>query len=149
MFRNKVRPYSEAIGIPQLLAPDGTVIQDSEIVDYLETRFPHLPAFPDSRDREFLCILWNCWGVRVWLRLAWMHRWLFEANDSFVKMDFGRSFHPQGSDEELRRYGELIADRMKSYGLPEATSEARRALDEQYCKLLRLFEAHLVEHPTS
>ena len=148
MFRNKVRPYSGSHRIPQLLAPDGTVIQDSvEIVDYLETRFSQLPAFPDSPRQRVFVHLMELLGSEGLVRLAWMHRWLFEANDSFVKMDFGRSFRPQGSDKELRRYGELIADRMKSYGLPEATSEARRALDEQYCQLLRLFEAHLVEHP--
>ncbi|MCS5573803.1 MAG: glutathione S-transferase N-terminal domain-containing protein, partial [Pseudomonadales bacterium] len=48
MFRNKVRPASGSHRIPQLLTPDGVVIQDSvEIVDFLEARFPELPAFPE------------------------------------------------------------------------------------------------------
>ena len=38
MFRNKVRPASGSHRIPQLMAPDGEVIQDSvEIVDFLNS----------------------------------------------------------------------------------------------------------------
>ena len=81
------------------------------------------------------------------VRLAWLHRWMFEENYSFVKSDFGRSFKPQGSDEELLKYGNLIADRMMSYGLPRSTPEARAELDRTYQQLLGLFEAHLIQHP--
>jgi len=64
-----------------------------------------------------------------------------------VKKDFGRSFKPQGSDADLQKYGDLIADRMMSYGLPESSPAARAALDEKYKHLLALFEAHLIQHP--
>ena len=86
-------------------------------------------------------------GSQGLVQLAWMHRWMFAENLSFVKMDFGRSFKPQGGDEELLKYGNLIADRMMSYGLPESTPELRASLDEQYIALLRLYEAHLTDHP--
>ena len=36
---------------------------------------------------------------------------------------------------------------MTSYGLPEASPEVLRKVDEAFLKLLRLFEAHLVEMP--
>ncbi|MGI9326145.1 MAG: glutathione S-transferase family protein [Pseudomonadales bacterium] len=148
MFRNKVRPASGSHRIPQLLTPEGEVIQDSvEIVDYLEARFPDLPAFPDTpRQRTFVHLM-ELLGSEGLVRLAWLHRWLFEENDRFVKMDFGRSFKPQGSDQELQKYGNLIADRMRSYGLPESTPAAQEALDAKYCELLSLFEAHLIDHP--
>ncbi len=148
MFRNKVRPASGSHRIPQLLTPEGEVIQDSvAIVDYLEARFPDLPAFPDTpRQRTFVHLM-EVLGSEGLVRLAWLHRWMFEENDRFVKMDFGRSFKPQGSDEELLKYGNLIAERMRSYGLPESTNEMRQSLDEKYRELLNLFEAHLVEHP--
>lgn len=148
MFRNRVRPASGSHRIPQLLTPEGMVVQDSvEIVDYLEARFPELPAFPESpRQRTFVHLM-ELLGSEGLVRLAWLHRWLFEENDHFVKMDFGRSFKPQGSDAELLKYGNLIADRMRSYGLPEATQAARDALDAKYCELLAFFEAHLIHHP--
>lgn len=148
MFRNKVRPTSGSHRIPQLLTPEGSVIQDSvEIVDYLEARFPDIPAFPATpRQRTFVHLM-EVLGSEGLVRLAWLHRWMFEENDAFVKMDFGRSFKPQGTDEELLKYGNLIAQRMRSYGLPKATDEMRQTLDRKYQALLALFEAHLIEHP--
>ena len=148
LFRNKVRPSSGSHRIPQLLTPAGEVIQDSvEIVDFLEARFPQLPAFPDTpRQRTFVHLM-ELMGSSGLLRLAWLHRWMFEENDRFVKMDFGRSFKPQGSDDDLKHYGNLIAERMRSYGLPESTAAAKASLDSQYKHLLSLFEAHLIEHP--
>ena len=147
-FRNKVRPASGSHRIPQLMTPDGDVIQDSVVIlDYLEARFPERPAFPNTpRQRTFVHLM-ELLGSEGLLRLAWLHRWMFEENDQFVKMDFGRSFKPQGDDEELLKYGNLIADRMRSYGLPESTPAAREALEVTYRELLSLFEAHLREHP--
>jgi len=148
MFRNKVRPASGSHRIPQLLTSAGDVIQDSvEIVDYLEQLFPELPAFPQTPRQSVFVHLMELMGSEGLVRLAWLHRWLFEENDRFVKMDFGRSFKPQGSDEELLKYGNLIAERMRSYGLPASTLAAKEALDAKYAVLLSLFEAHLVDHP--
>ncbi|MBT7371347.1 MAG: glutathione S-transferase family protein, partial [Gammaproteobacteria bacterium] len=148
MFRNKVRPASGSHRIPQLLTPEGEVIQDSvEIVDTLEARFPANPAFPDTPRQRVFVHLMELLASEGLVRLAWLHRWLFEENLSFVKKDFGRSFKPQGSDEDLLKYGNLIADRMMSYGMPEATEEGREALDNTYKALLALFEAHLTDHP--
>lgn len=148
LFRNKVRPASGSHRIPQLLTPDGIVIQDTvAIQDYLETRFPELPAIPPTPKQQIFVHLMELLASEGLVRLAWLHRWMFEENYSFVKSDFGRSFKPQGSDEELLKYGNLIADRMMSYGLPQSTSEARAQLDRTYQQLLELFEAHLIHHP--
>ena len=148
LFRNKVRPASGSHRIPQLMTPEGVVLQDSvEILDYLEARFPAVPAFPPTpRQRTFVHLM-ELLGSEGLLRLAWLHRWMFEENNRFVKMDFGRSFKPQGDDATLAKYGDLIADRMRSYGLPESTPATRAALDAKYCELLSLFDAHLIEHP--
>ena len=48
-FREKVRPGSGSARIPQLLTPDNIVLQDSvTILDFLELRFPELPAIPTT-----------------------------------------------------------------------------------------------------
>ena len=148
LFRSTVRPASGSHRIPQLLTPDSAVLQDSvEILDYLEARFPAVPAFPETPHQRTFVHLMELLGSEGLLRLAWLHRWLFEDNDRFVKMDFGRSFKPQGDDATLVKYGELISERMRSYGLPESTPAARAALEEKYGELLTLFDAHLIEHP--
>lgn len=149
LFREKIRVQSGTARIPQLLTPEGTVVQDSvEILDVLEKRFPQLPAIPATPRQRVFVHLMELLASQGLVKLAWMHRWLFEGNFSFVKMDFGRSFKPQGSDEELMKYGNLIADKMMSGGgLPEATDERLAFLDKQYLGLLERVEAHLIQHP--
>ena len=148
LFRSKVRPTSGSHRIPQLLTPEGEVFQDTVVIqDHLETRFTELPAIPDSPKQRIFVHLMELLASEGLVRLAWLHRWMFEENYSFVKSDFGRSFKPQGSDEELLKYGNLIADRMMSYGLPQSTPEARAELDRTYQELLGLFETHLIKHP--
>ena len=147
-FRETVRPTSGSHRIPQLMTPEGGVLQDSvAIQDFLEEQFPHLPATPTTPKQKIFVHLMELMGSEGLLRLAWLHRWMFEENFAFVKKDFGRSFKPQGSDADLQKYGDLIADRMMSYGLPESSAAARAALDEKYKHLLALFEAHLIQYP--
>jgi len=149
-FRERVRPASGSHRIPQLLTPLGEVIQDSvAIQDYLEAGFPALPAIPATPAQRLFVHLMELLASEGLLQLAWMHRWLFEEqNYHFVKMEFGRSFKPQGTDEELMKYGNLIADRMLSRGqLPEATAELKAQLDEQLLGLLAVLERHFTDLP--
>ena len=147
-FREYVRPTSGSHRIPQLEAPDGTVIQDSvEIFDYLEAWHPEIPAIPESPRQRLAVHLMELLGSEGLLRLAWQFRWLFDENDVFVKMDFGRSFKPQGSDEELMHYGNLIADRMLSRGALDNSEDVRASLRAEYVALLELLEAHFQHYP--
>lgn len=148
MFRGTVRPQSGSHRIPQLLTPEGAVIQDSvEILDRLELRFPALPAFPEGPTQRTFVHLMELYGSEGLVRLAWLHRWMFAENLFFVRSDFGRSFKPQGTDQELENYGNLIANQMRRQGLPEPTREVLDGLDAQYRELLGYFERHLIEHP--
>lgn len=148
LFRSLVRPTSGSHRIPQLLTPQQEVIQDSiAIVDALEIVHPDLPAVPVSPAQALYVRLMELLGSEGLLGLAWRHRWLFEDNLTFIKRDFGRSFLPQGDDQALMKYGQLIADRMTSYGLPEMTPDVQAELDTQYMTLIDLFECHLMAHP--
>ena len=147
-FREMVRPNSGTHRIPQLATPEGLVLQDSvAIVDYLEERFPDLPAFPTTPKQRLAVHLMELLGSEGLVQLAWKHRWYFAGNDHFVKMDFGRSFRPQGTDEELVHYGNVIAERMLSRGKLDISDAARAQLDEEFIALLSLLEAHFTSHP--
>lgn len=147
-FREHVRPTSGSHRIPQLETPDGSVIQDSvAIVDHLEARFPEVPAFPQTPRQRLAVHLMELLGSEGLVRLAWQYRWFFEGNETFVKMDFGRSFRPQGSDEELLHYGNVIAERMLSRGRFDNGPEVRAAIEAEYVALLEKLEAHFTEHP--
>ena len=148
-FREYVRPTSGSHRIPQLEAPDGTVVQDTvEILDYLEARHPEIPALPPTPRQRLVAHLMELLGSEGLVRLAWQCRWFFpEENDRFVRMDFGRAFRPQGTDEELLHYGGLIADRMLSHGKIDASDEVRAGLVEAYQALLARLEDCFREHP--
>lgn len=148
-FRQTVRLISGTPKIPQMLTPEGEVIQDTvDIVDYLESRFPALPAFPATPKQRVFAHLMELLASEGLVKLAWLHRWLHEDNYAFVKMDFGRSFSPQGSNGELMKYGQLIADRMTtSDALPEATPAMLETITHQCITLFNLLEQHFMTHP--
>ena len=148
-FRGKVRPVSGTAKIPQILTPEGEVVQDTvEILDYLEARFPDLPAIPSTPRQKVFVHLMELLASEGLLMLAIQHRWLFEENRTFVRMDFGRSFKPQGTDEELMKYGDIIGDNILGRGMvPAPTDEIKARLDREYLGLLALMENHLTSHP--
>ena len=149
-FREHVRPASQNHRIPQLELADGTVLQDTiAIVDTLESLHPdpavHPPGPRQQISARLFEVLFDAWLGRP----AWHYRWNFmEENYGFVGREFGRSFKPQGSDEEIDHYGRLIADRMegKRAGLG-ATDDVLPAFEEIYFDALRILEAHFTSTP--
>lgn len=147
-FRSHVRPTSGSHRIPQLEMPTGEVLQDTTtIFDHLESRFPDVPALPSTPRLRLVAHLMELFASEGLILLAWRYRWFFDENLHFVKMDFGRSFRPQGSDEELLHYGQIIADRMLSRGRIEPTPELLAEMERSFAELLDCLEAHLVGHP--
>jgi glutathione S-transferase len=147
-FREHIRPTSGSHRIPQLETADGVVLQDSvAIVDHLEALHPEVPAFPATPRQRLAVHLMELLASEGLVRLAWQYRWFFQGNLHFVKMDFGRSFRPQGSDEELLHYGNVIAERMLSRGSFENDADVRAAIEAEYVALLAKLEAHFTHHP--
>jgi glutathione S-transferase len=149
-FREHVRPTSENHRIPQLEAPDGSVIQDTTaIYDYLEERFPDPPAYPPGPRQQLITRLFEVLLDNELGRVAWHYRWNYmEENYRFVGREFGRSFRPQGSDEELDHYGGVIAERMEGKRAALGDSEAARpGLEAIYLEVLTILETHFTTHP--
>lgn len=149
-FREFVRPTSGSHRIPQLEAPDGTVVQDTvAIFDYLEARFPDPPAYPAGPRQQLVVRLFEVLLDAELGRVAWHYRWNFmKENYGFVGREFGRSFRPQGTDEELDHYGAIIAERMEGkraeFGIE---AELFPVLEEIYLDVLALLEKHFREQP--
>ncbi len=149
-FREHVRPSTQTHRIPQLELADGTVVQDSvAIVDALEPLHPNPPAHPPGPRQQISARLLEVL-LDAWLgRPAWHYRWNFmEENYGFVGREFGRSFKPQGSDEELDHYGRVIADRMEGKrGALGATDDAIPAFEAIYSDALGILESHFTSAP--
>jgi len=148
-FRSHVRPASGSHRIPQLETPDGQVFQDSTVIfDAVEQLCPEPSALPLTPRQRLIAHLLELFASEGLVHLAWRYRWFFEENLHFVKMDFGRSFRPQGDDEELLHYGQVIADRMLSRGgviAPDADLLA--SMEQSYVHLLKVLDAHFRLHP--
>ena len=149
-FREFVRPTSGNHRIPQLETPDGTVVQDTRaIFDFIEARFPNPPAYPPGVRQQWLVRLFEVLLEAELGRVAWHYRWNFmEENYRFVGREFGRSFKPQGRNEELDHYGQIIAERMegKRKGLGDSPA-LRPVLEAIYRDVLDLLEEHFTEYP--
>jgi len=149
-FREYVRPTSENHRIPQLEAPDGTVVQDTTaIFDYLEERFPEPPAYPPGPRQQLVARLFEVLLDAELGRVAWHYRWNFmEENYAFVGREFGRSFRPGGTNEELDHYGGVIAERMEGKRGAFGDSDALRpVLETIYGEVLEILEAHFTQFP--
>ncbi|MCH2171892.1 glutathione S-transferase family protein [Myxococcota bacterium] len=149
-FREYVRPTSENHRIPQLEAPDGTVVQDTiAIFDHLEERFPEPPAYPTGARQQLVARLFEVLLDAELGRVAWHYRWNYmDENYSFVGREFGRSFRPQGTNDELDHYGGVIADRMEGKRASFGDSEALwPVLEMIYLQVLEILEAHFTEFP--
>lgn len=149
-FRENVTPHVGNKRIPVLEAPDGTIIQDSnEIFQYLEERYPEPPAVPEAPRQRLVAYLLELFAAESLGKVAWHFRWRFpEENLRFVTMDFGRSFRPQGSNEELMHYGGIIANRMDGHAAAIGLTEALYpTLLELYHEVLDVLEAHFTSYP--
>jgi glutathione S-transferase len=148
-FRKHVSVEAESKRIPILEAPDGTVVQDTtEIFEFLEARHSDPPALPPGPRQRLAAYLLDLFASEN-TKIAWHFRWNFpDANQFFVTMDFGRSFKPQGSDDELRHYGDLIAKQMDGHRanigiMPEHFA----AMDAIYSDCLDILERHFTRLP--
>jgi glutathione S-transferase len=149
-FREYVRPASGSHRIPQLETPDGTVIQDSAaIVEFLEGRHPEPPMRPPGPRQQLACRLLEVLIDEQYLRPAWHYRWNYmEENYGFVGREFGRSFRPTGTDEEIEHYGRVIADRMEGYRrVIDGGEDLHAAWESIVDELWALLDQHFIHQP--
>lgn len=149
-FREHVRANTLNHRIPQVELADGTAIQDTvAIMDELEKLYPERAIYPPSVKQQLVARLFEVLIHALLGRPAWHYRWNYmEENYGFVGREFGRSFKPQGSNEELDHFGQVIADRMegKRAGLG-VTEGAFPVLESFYLDTLEILEEHFTESP--
>ena len=149
-FREHVRANTLNHRIPQLELSDGSAIQDSvAIMDRLEEIYPEPSVYPPGLKQQTLARLFEVLVDGLLGRPAWHYRWNYmEENYGFVGREFGRSFKPQGTNEEIDHFGEIIAQRMESKRSGMGVSEeALPVFESFYLDALEVLENHFVTTP--
>ena len=149
-FRDYIRANTLNHRIPQLELADGSAIQDSvAIMDRLEEIYPQPSVYPPGLKQQTLARLFEVLVDGLLGRPAWHYRWNYmEENYGFVGREFGRSFKPQGTNEEIDHFGEVIATRMESKrsGMG-ASDESLPVFESFYLDALDILENHFVTTP--
>jgi len=136
--------------IPMMISPDDICIQDTtEIIDFLEERFPEASVYPETPLQRLVALLFELYGDEWLLIPAMYYRWWFkDDNHDFIVGEFGRTTMPDAPSEIQRAAGEMGA---KLFGgmLPGlgATEKNHKQIEEWYESFLDFFSEHLKSHP--
>ncbi|MDG2049846.1 MAG: glutathione S-transferase C-terminal domain-containing protein, partial [Myxococcota bacterium] len=111
--------------------------------------FPSPPAYPPGPRQQLVVRLFEVLLEAELGRVAWHYRWNYmDTNYSFVGREFGRSFKPQGSNEELDHYGQIISERMEGMRRRLGDSpQLRPVLEEIFRDVLDVLEKHFTTLP--
>lgn len=137
--------------IPVIETADGRIIQDStDILDHFQQSCPDHPRItPPGGLWAALSHLLSFYGSEGMLRPAMHYRWNFDdTNMAFIRRDFSGSLRAGGSAAEQDTAFAVASGRMRAATLAlGATPEAVPAVEASYAEFLRLFDAHLQDHP--
>ncbi len=131
--------------VPVLEMPDGNIIADSsEIMEFLETRFPDLPMLPEDKTLSALAQLIHSYGSEGLTKPAMYFRWNTSyENRLFARNEFLRSLlKPEQADGfavAMRDYLPVLG-----IGLDHKVDEVIETSTE---KLYDTLNAHFLEYP--
>ncbi len=150
VYEKIIVPRTGVRFIPIIISPDDIAVQDTtDIIDFLEERFPEASVYPDTPLQRLVALLFEVYGDEWLVIPAMYYRWWFkEDNYDFIVSEFGRTSVPDASVEEQRKMGETIAGYFGG-ALPAlgVTEKNHKAIEEWYEEFLDLFNEHLKTYP--
>ena len=149
-FGSRIVPALGFFVIPVLETPDGTIVQDtSEMIDYLEARFPEpcfVPSTPVQRATAALLCAFGSEGLN---QPSMHYRWSFlDQQGDYVRLEFGRA--ASLSRDRAERVAtaepaiELMTSNLVKLGI---CSETIPAIEAAYLDLLDALDEHFLVHP--
>jgi len=146
VYKNLILPRVGWAVIPVVVTPDDQTLQDtSDIIDFLEERFPEPSVYPPSPRQRLAALLLEFYGDE-WLKIPAMHyRW--NHNTEWIIRQFGALSAPEASAEEQMAIGEKTCrpfrGSLPALGVNETT---HTAIEESYEALLRDLDTHFGDH---
>ena len=99
VYKNLILPRTGVHYVPVLISPDDIAVQDTtDIIDFLEQRFPDNSIYPDTPLQKLVALLFEVYADE-WLILPAMHyRWNFKRDNlKFILEEFGSTALPHRS----------------------------------------------------
>ena len=148
----EVMPAIGRFMIPVVLAPDGSIIQDSvAIIDWCEAQgLSQQPAYPATPLLKVTALALEMLGSEGLVRAAMHYRWSFRArHERFINREFGLALRAAGlPDAEAEAKTLKMMDFFNAYlplmGIDEATIPA---IEAAYTDLMLALDAHFRRHP--
>lgn len=149
VYRTVIIPKTGVSYIPLLLTPDGeTAVQDTtDIIDFLERRFPANPIYPATPCQRLVSLLFEVYADE-WLVIPAMHyRWSFPENLDFIYREFGRTNLPDASASAQYEQGKKVAAKFAG-SLPflGVSDQTKAAIEEWFETFLGQLDAHFAQH---
>ena len=144
-FNEHILPTVGHFTVPVLETPDGEVIADStEIMEFLEPRFPNPPMLPEDKSLAALAYLIHSFGSEGLTKSSMYLRWNTSfANRLFARNEFERTL---GSPEQADGFAVAMRNYLPilGIGLDHGVDVAIESSIEQ---LYDVLNAHFLEYP--
>lgn len=126
--------------VPVLFSPEDEVFQDTtDIIDFLETRFPEPPLIPTGKNGT-LCRLLELYADEFFPTVSMRTRWAYEENEAELRKAFAAF---TGNSEQGNRVADLMSSYLPMLGI---TAETIPAIDAHTDDMLAALNAHFAEH---
>ena len=133
LMQGLLLPATGTSAVPQLLAPDGTWVQDtSEIIDFCERAHPAPPVIPPAASaprQRLACFLLELLADEWMVVYAFWERWHFgrdgaePSHAAFNEQQWGAVIAPGADGEARRRAGRQLFE--AAFGIHEPEKEPR------------------------
>jgi len=147
IYVNTILPRTGVAMMPVLISPDDIVVQDtSDIIDFLEARFPDASIYPETPRQGTVSRLFELYGDEWLVIPAMYYRWMYNAETMYL--EFGKVSQPDLSEAEQIEVGKETCKPFKG-ALPilGVTEPMYKAVEASYEQLLRDLDAHFAIYP--
>lgn len=147
VYLKVILPRTGVAMMPVLVSPDDIVVQDtSDIIDFLEERFPTPSIYPSTPRQGTVARLFELYGDEWLVIPAMYYRWIHNTEAMYV--EFGKVSRPDLSEAEQIEVGRETCKPFKG-ALPVlgVTEPMYQAVEASYEQLLRDLDAHFSVYP--
>lgn len=150
VYKRFIIPRTGVRFIPVLQSPDDVVIQDTtDIIDFLEQRFPQRPVYPSTPRQRLTSLLFEVYADEWFLLPAMHYRWNYlDHHGDWLYGEFGRVAGKHVPGPVRRVIGRQFGKTFKGFTGPLGiNADTAPAIEAWYEGFLDQFNSHLEQTP--